>query len=181
MSDALSFFEQRQSCRKFDSQQAVEREKLTTILECARIAPSACNGQPWRFVAVDEPQRLEQLALCMQEGGLNAFANDAGAFIVVIEEKGNISSIVGGAIKNQHFSGLDIGIAVSHIMIAAQMQGLSSCAIGWFNERKIKMLLKIPKTKRIRLIVALGYAQKDDAQRPKLRKPMEEIVSFNKY
>ncbi len=181
MSDLLSLIQHRQSCRNFDSTRLVEKEKLMDILGAAVLSPSACNSQPWRYIAVDEPQRVEQVAQCLQDTGMNKFAGKATAFVVALEGKQNLTARVGESLKNQKYSGIDLGFSVAHLMLAAEDLGLSSCILGWFNERKLKMLLGIPKTRRIRLVVALGYAMADDTQREKQRKDFDEIVSFNKF
>ena len=181
MDTQLGLAQGRQSCRNFDPARPVEREKLTACLEAARLSPSACNSQPWRYIAVDEPERLPQLAACLQETGLNRFTENARAFVVVIEGRQNFTARMGGSLKNQPFSGIDIGLSVAHLILAAADQGLASCVVGWFNERKIKMLLGIPKTRRVRLVVSLGYAAGDDALREKDRKAFDEIVTFNHF
>lgn len=181
MSELLSLIRYRQSCRNFDSTRPVERGKLMTTLEAAMLSPSACNSQPWRYVVVDEPQRVEQLAKCVQDNGMNKFAQDATAFIVAIEGNQNLTAKVGESLKNQKYSGIGLGLSVAHLMLTATDLGLASCILGWFNERKLKMLLGIPKTRRIRLVVALGYAAPDDFLREKQRKKFDEVVSFNKF
>ena len=65
MDTLLGLAQGRQSCRNFDPARPVEREKLTACLEAARLSPAACNSQPWRYIAVDEPERLPQLAACL--------------------------------------------------------------------------------------------------------------------
>ena len=151
------------------------------ILQAAVLSPSACNSQPWRYIAVDEPQRVEQLAQCVQDTGMNKFAANATAFVVALEGKQNLTAKVGESLKNQKYSGVDLGLSVAHLVLTAQDLGLASCILGWFNERKIKMLLGIPKTRRIRLVIALGYAMPNDPLREKQRKKFDEVVSFNKF
>lgn len=181
MDDLLSLIRHRQSCRNFDPARFVEKEKLMDILQAAALSPSACNSQPWRYIAVDEPQRVEQVAQCLQDSGMNKFAGKATAFVVAIEGKQNLTAKVGESLKNQKYSGIDLGLSVAHLVLAAEDLGLSSCILGWFNERKLKMLLGIPKTRRIRLVVALGYAMPEDVLRAKQRKAFDEVVSFNKF
>ena len=101
--------------------------------------------------------------------------------MVVIEGRQNFTARMGGSLTNQPFSGIAIGLSVAHLILAAADQGLASCVVGWFNERKIKMLLGIPKTRRVRLVVSLGYAAGDDALREKDRKAFDEIVTFNHF
>lgn len=181
MGDLLSLIRHRQSCRNFDPARFVEKEKLIDILQAAALSPSACNSQPWRYIAVDEPQRVEQVAQCLQDSGMNKFTGKATAFVVAIEGKQNLTAKVGESLKNQKFSGIDLGLSIGHLVLTAEDLGLSSCILGWFNERKLKMLLGIPKTRRIRLVVALGYAMPDDVLRDKQRKKLDEVISFNKF
>ncbi len=173
--------EKRQSCRAYKDI-PVERAKLTACIEAARLSPSACNSQPWGFVVVDEPETAKKISPILLDDILpvNRFTRNCNAFIIVVEESANLSSKLGGRFKDQDFAQIDIGIAVQTLCLAAAEQGLGSCIMGWFGEKKIKTLLGIPKTKRIRLILAIGYPQTEDV-RPKVRKPMEEIVHFNKW
>ncbi|MEG2174450.1 MAG: nitroreductase family protein [Oscillospiraceae bacterium] len=170
----------RQSCRNFDGR-PVAREKLDQCIEAARLSPSACNSQPWRFVVVDDVQRAKQVAQCLQEGGMNRFTDQCATFVVVIEGSQNLTERMGGAVKDQKFSNIDIGLTTAHLVLSAAEQDLATCIIGWFNERKLKMLLGIPKARRVRLVVAMGYADKTDPLRDKQRKAMAEIVSYNKF
>lgn len=173
-------FTRRQSCRNFQVR-PVERARLTACVEAARLAPSACNSQPWYFVVVDEPARAGQLARCVQDSGMNRFAENCPAFIVVVEAPQNLTARFGGAVKDQKYAGIDLGLATSQLILAAHAQGLGTCILGWFNERKIKILLGIPKVRRVRLVVAVGYAAEDDPSRPKQRKDLADIVCYNRF
>lgn len=166
----------RESCRDFLTT-PVEQEKLIQIIETVRISPSACNSQPWSFIVANKPEVCAKVASCLQEGGMNKFSTDCPAFIVVIEEKANLKSAIGGFVQNQHYAPIDLGLATAHICLAATDLGLSSCIMGWLNESKLKKLLSINQTKRIRLVVGIGYSRTDEI-REKKRKPIEEIVRY---
>jgi nitroreductase len=90
-----------------------------------------------------------------------------------------MSSKVGATIKNKDYSLIDIGIATENICLQANAEGIGSCIIGWFDERQLRKLLEIPKSKRVELIITLGYSLSE--QREKRRKPEGETVSYNKY
>ena len=94
MRDFLSLALQRQSDRAFDSSRPVEKEKLERILEAARMAPSACNAQPWHFIVVDDPELKNQVADATSSKliGINHFTKQAPVHIVVVEESVNLSS-----------------------------------------------------------------------------------------
>ena len=166
----------RESCRAY-APTPVEREKLLRCLEAARLAPSACNSQPWHFTAVTEPSLVKSLAPCTQGGAMNRFTSQAPAFVVVTEEQANLTARLGEKIKDQQYAQVDIGLATAHFCLAATAQGLSTCILGWFDEDKVRELLSIPKAKRVRLILCVGYAQTDEI-RPKKRKALEDIAAF---
>lgn len=179
--DFLQLVQQRQSDRAFDPNRPVEQDKIERIIEAARLAPSACNGQPWRFIVVNNPAIKSEVAKCCVSNVLliNHFTQQAPLHIVVVEEKSNFSSNFGGWMKDKAFPQVDIGIAAAHICLAATAEGLGSCMIGWFNEDKLKEILSIPKSKRILLNIVIGYPIKPT--RDKKRKKSEEICSYNKY
>lgn len=179
--DFLELVNKRQSTRKYDTEREVEPEKIACIIEAARLAPSACNAQPWHFIVVNEPELKNKVADAASARllGMNHFTKQAPVHIVVVEEKVNLSSGVGGFIKDKQFALLDLGIAAAHICLAAQSQGLGSCILGWFNESKMKKLLNIPDSKRVILDIVIGYPAEET--RNKKRKPTDEIVSFNTY
>jgi nitroreductase len=170
----------RQSDRKY-SDKPVEKEKLDRILEAGRMAPSACNAQPWKFIVVTEPKLIGMIAEAASARliGMNSFVAQAPVHIIVVREKPNFSSKVGGTIKNKDYSLIDIGIASENISLQARAEGLGSCIIGWFDEKMLRKLLTIPRSKRVELIITLGYSL--STLREKKRKPAEVTISYNKY
>jgi len=178
--EILSLITSRQSDRKYSDRQ-VEEEKLSRIIEAGRMAPSACNAQPWKFIVVTESELIARVAEAASAKliGMNGFVGQAKAIIVVVREKPNLSSKVGATIKNKDYSLIDLGIATENICIQAKAEGIGSCIIGWFDEGEIRKLLSIPKSKRVELLITLGYSLSE--QREKRRKPEEEVVSYNKY
>jgi nitroreductase len=176
----LNLILRRQSDRSY-SDQPVESEKIERIIEAGRIAPSACNAQPWKFIVVtDNDLRIKiSEAASAKLLGMNTFISQAPLLIVVVREKANLSSRIGSTVKNKDYSLIDIGIASENICMQAAAEGLGSCMIGWFDEAQIKKILGIPASKRVELIITLGYTTKDT--REKRRKPASETVSYNKY
>lgn len=180
-SDFYQIVADRQSCRKYDTTRNVDRDIINRILNAARLAPSACNAQPWHFIVVDEPELKNKVADAASARllGMNHFTKQAPVHIVVVEEKVNFSSGIGGVIKDKHFAFLDIGIAAAHICLAAESEGLGSCILGWFAEEKMKKLLNVQDNKRIVLDIVIGYPAQE--LRSKKRKPTEEVISYNTY
>lgn len=179
--DFYQLVKHRQSTRAFDTTRTVDREIIARILDAGRLAPSACNAQPWHFIVVDEPELKNKVADAASARllGMNHFTKQAPVHIVVVEEKVNLSSGIGGIVKDKHFAFLDIGIATAHICLAAEAEGLGSCILGWFAESKMKKLLNIPDNKRVVLDIIIGYPAQP--LRDKKRKTTEEVISYNTY
>ena len=169
---------ERQSCRRFNPDRPVEKEKLEACLEAARIAPSACNSQPWSFIVVTDPEMAKKTADCLQDMGMNRFTDKCPAFTVIVEEKANLTEIVGSKFKDQDFVGNDLGFTTAYYTLKATELGLSTCIIGWLNEKKLRALLGIPEKKRVRLVIATGYAEDGYPVRDKKRKAYDDIVRF---
>ena len=111
----------------------------------------------------------------------NKFALQAPVIVVVVLEKSKLITQIGGQIKNKEWSLIDIGISAEHFCLQAMELGLGTCILGWFNENRIKELLKIPDTKSISLVITLGYPPKDYPLRKKIRKEFSDISNINKY
>jgi len=183
--DASQFLEilvQRQSVRGY-SDCPVEPEKLARCLEAARMAPSACNAQPWKFIVVNDPQLKNQVAGYTNSGALvpmNHFTRQAPLLVVIVRESPNLTSRIGTVLKDKPYTLMDIGIVALQFCLQATVEGLGSCILGWFNEKKVKELLHIPKSKRAELIITLGYPS-SQTLRPKIRKKLDDICCYNRY
>jgi nitroreductase len=175
-------FKLRQSVRKYQ-EKPVEREKLEKLIESVRLAPSASKSQPWILILVDEPELKNKVANATFRKlvAFNKFTLQAPVLAVLVIEKPRLITQIGGSVKNREFPLIDIGIAAEHFCLQAAEIGLGTCMMGWFNEKKIKQLLNIPRKKRIGLVISLGYAPEDYKLREKIRKPVNEMCSFNSY
>lgn len=168
----------RQSDRKYSSKK-VEEEKILSCLEAGRLSPSACNSQPWSFVVIDQEPVLQQAQKRIATMGMNRFVKQVPVLIAIVLEKLNFTASIGSVIKDKEYPLLDIGIATNNICMQATELGLGSCILGWFDEKGLKQLLDVPESKRIPLVIALGYPT--TVTRNKIRKPMKEIIYFNSY
>jgi len=171
----------RESTRKY-SDKPIEPEKIKLIMEACRVAPSACNSQPWRFVIATDPAVKDALARASYSSVLrfNKFAIQAPVIAAIIAEKPNWLSRVGGNVKEKDFYLMDIGIVAEHFCLQAADLGLGSCMLGWFDEPEARKILKVPENKRILLLITLGYPAKDKI-RKKIRKQPDQLYSFNSY
>lgn len=173
--DFLKIAQTRQSCRSYDETREVEREKLDAVLEAARLAPSACNSQPYHFT-VCTGETAKAAAQAVMGMGMNKFAAKAPVMIVVSEDAYNKTAAMGARVKGNDYRSLDIGIAVAHLAAEATAQGLGTCILGWLDDAKLRKLCQLEQP--VRLVIALGYPAADDKPREKKRKTMEQLVSW---
>ena len=172
---------ERESVRKY-TDRPVEKEKIERIMESCRMAPSACNSQPWRFVVVTDPELKNQVARATTGPAtpINRFAPQAPVIVALVAEPPNWLSKIGSSIKDKDYYLMDIGIVADHFCLQAADLGLGSCMIGWFDEKKVRELLHIPKKRRIPLLITLGYPAKE-TPRKKIRKTPEKLYRYNRY
>ena len=174
----MSFMEianARQSCRAYDETRPVEDEKLTAILEAAQLAPSACNGQPYHFTVCKGEAAQEVARACMGMG-MNKFAAQAPICIVISEMPYVKSAAVGAKVKKNDYRSIDIGITTAYLTAEATAQGLSTCILGWLDNEKICKICNLEHPAR--LVITLGYAKEDDKLRPKKRRELSELVTY---
>ncbi len=155
--DYLEIARTRQSCRSYDAARPVEEEKLLACLEAARLAPSACNAQPYHITVA-------------------GFTREVPVFLVISEAAYNRTASVGSKVKQQDYRSVDIGIAAAYLTAEAQSQGLSTCILGWFDSKKLRQLLDLKGEPR--LVIALGYARTGDPLRSKKRKSLDNLVTW---
>ena len=164
----------RQSCRSYDETREVEEEKLTAILEAARLAPSACNSQPYHFT-VCRGESAKAVAAATQGMGMNKSSSQAPVLIVISEADYNKTAALGAKVKGNDYRSIDIGITTAYLTAEATAQGLSTCILGWLDDSKIRKVCDIDHP--VRLVITLGYA-KDDPLRNKKRKELSQLVSY---
>ncbi|OGS26674.1 MAG: hypothetical protein A2297_04135 [Elusimicrobia bacterium RIFOXYB2_FULL_48_7] len=177
MTDFLELAAKRFSARNY-LDKPVEKEKLGLCLEAARLAPSACNSQPWEFIVVNNPELKNRLAAVIFSGiyQTNRFAAKAPVLVLVASDKGSIISKTGAFIRDTKFYLVDIGIAAEHFILQAAELGLGTCWLGWFNEQAAKKILGIPKNKRVDIVISVGYTDKIPPE--KTRKSIQEMSKF---
>jgi len=177
--ELMDIIRTRKSVRKY-LDKPIEREKIIKCIEAARLAPSAENVQPWRFIVLDDPEIKNHF--CMEAcSGIyrpSLFIKNAPVVIVILAKLDIIANRIGRAVQGTQYYLLDIGIAGEHLVLQAQELGIGTCWIGWFNERKAKKALNIPSKYRVVALIAMGYPDKGATKnRPDL--PFEKICFFN--
>ncbi|UCF16370.1 MAG: nitroreductase family protein [Phycisphaerales bacterium] len=159
----------RYSCRAYQ-QKSIELEKLNTILEAARLAPSARNLQDWRFVVVTERQTRRQVAEATNRPDVFA---EAGAIIAACSNSDHVMRC------GQAVGPIDVAIALEHICLQATELGLGTCWIGSFDPIKVRHVLGIPDDIAVIELMTVGYPA--DSKPEPQREPIEKIVSFEKW
>jgi nitroreductase len=172
----------RQSVRSY-ADRPVEKEMRDMLVEAVRLAPSASNAQPWKLIMVDDPELRGEIARATFSPAIsfNRFVPQAPLIAVLTIERTRTITQIGGWLKEREFPLIDIGIAAEHLCLQAADLGLGTCMIGWFNEKKIKKLLAIPRGIRIGLLVTIGYPSEDYPIRPKVRKDVDGMAGYNRY
>ena len=163
--DVFEAIKTRRSIRKFRPK-PVPDEKLKTILEAGRLAPSAGNRQPWFFVVVKDLENKKALA---EAAGYQMFIADAGAIVVAL----------GDPEVSPRWFRQDPMIAIEHMVLTATSLGYGTCWIGAFDEEEVKRLLKIPEELKVIVLLPIGFP--DEAPAPRPRKPLKKIVFLEKY
>ncbi|MBN1788456.1 MAG: nitroreductase family protein [Sedimentisphaerales bacterium] len=177
----LDLVNKRYSIRNY-KETPVPREKIDRCIEAARLAPSACNSQPWKFVIVDDAELIKDAATAAFTGILdfNHFVFKAPVLVLIVSERQKISAKFGSIVKKKNFSLMDIGIAAEHFCLQAAEEDLGTCMLGWFNEKKVKKVLSIPALKRVELMISIGFSA-DEKVPDRNRKTINQMSSYNKY
>ena len=178
----LDIIRHRRSIRRYVDK-PVARDRILLCLEAARLAPSTCNSQPWKFVVIDDEQLRNRLCNAAFSGiySVFAFAKKAPVIVAVVSEKSKFLAKVGSQLRGTNFYLIDIGIAAEHFVLQAEELGLGTCWLGWFNEKAVKSILNVPKDRRIDILIAVGYYDMEEISKPHKREPMENIAAFNSY
>ncbi len=167
----------RTSCRAY-LDRPVSLESINYCLEAARLAPSACNKQPWRFIMVTDKHLRDRL--CSEDllpGIPMPWLKAAPVIAVLCARKGIITHRLAPLLSGVDYATLDCGIAGEHFVLAAERQGLGTCWIGWFKPKAVKKLLALPRDFHPVALISLGYpAQQRD---PSPRLEMKEMAGFN--
>jgi nitroreductase len=167
--DVFEAITRRYSCRSFKPE-PIESEKLSKILEAARLAPSARNLQDWRFVVVTDAEIKKQLSAAANNQKPLA---QAGAVIVACSNSDHVMRC------GQPIAPIDVAIALEHIALEATELGLATCWIGSFYPDKVKPILGIPEDIQIIELMTIGHAA--DTQPAQNRNPLDKIVSYEKW
>jgi nitroreductase len=162
----------RESVRNYNPNQPVPRKILDRILNAGRLAPSACNNQPWKFIVISSAESLEKIRACYNRD----WFKEAPNFIVVTGLR-NLA-------WNRSYDGYnsietDVAIAMTHIILAAENEGVGTCWVAAYNPALLKEALNIKDDRQVFGIIPLGYPKQGYIKSlNKKRKPLEDIVEY---
>ncbi len=177
---AMEAIARRVSCRAYRPE-LVSETALVSILEAARLAPSACNQQPWRFAVVRDAAARRRI---VTEGfllGLKmTWALDAPVHVVLGMERSWMTHRLAASVSGVDYPWLDLGIAGEHLVLAATELGLGTCWIGWINSHKVADIVGWPRSVTPVAVITVGYPQDHGATAPPAarRKPLSELVRW---
>ncbi len=172
LDDILRF---RRSVRAYDPT-PVGPEQIRSLLEAARLAPSACNSQTWRFVVVSQPAAISRICReAMRPVIPNRWLSQAPLLIVGCAKRDIVANRIGSRITGTEYYQIDMGIAMEHMVLKATEMGLGTCWIGWFREDRIRQILVIPGRIKVCALLAVGYP-KNEPQKRRSRKPLERLA-----
>lgn len=159
----LDTIKSRRSVRAYTNK-CIPKNQLETLLEAARLAPSARNLQAWKFIVVDDEGVKKQLVpACNNQPSV-----------------GSASHVIAGiGDPSLKWHQVDLAIALEHIVLEAAELGLGTCWIGAFSEEEVKKVLKVPESQKVVALLTVGYPAEAPAARP--RKALEEIVTYNEF
>lgn len=180
MRNIAEIIKKRYSVRKYLAK-PVEKNKIIKCIEAARLAPSAENIQPWRFLVINKPEKLIQLKKAAFSGiySFTKWANSAPVIIVILAKPNFLTNKIGAQIQDIEYYLIDIGISVEHLILQASELKLGTCWIGWYNKKAVAKVLKIPKKYKLICLLTLGYFEYNNKLNRKIRKPIDKIVFFN--
>jgi nitroreductase len=179
-SPLMDVIRRRVSCRSF-SAEPVSDQELNSVIEAARLAPSANNEQPWRFIAVRESAIRDSIAQRVLGAPVpNTFLANAPCILVLCSARPLLSATnIGGRLRDVPYDGLDLGIAGEHLCLRATELGLGTVWIGWFRKDILAKLLHIPRRVYILALIGLGHIAEQGKGRS--RKNLEEILYLERW
>lgn len=179
----LRLMRRRRSCRRYDAEKTVDRSLLETCVEAARLAPSACNAQPWHFIVVDDPALVATLRQDAKMPGIpHPWWEQVPVFVVLCARLSLVTHRVAPMISGIPYYLIDVGIAGEHFVLAATTLGLGTCWIGWFKAKAVRKILHLPRDLKIVSLLTVGWPAEtgpDENDKEPSRKAMDEILSWN--
>ncbi|MEE4310527.1 MAG: nitroreductase family protein [candidate division KSB1 bacterium] len=176
-----SIVNNRRSVRKYQAKK-VDRDVITQCVEAARMAPSAENVQPWRFIVIDDEDVKHEFCKSAFSGiySYMKWAEKAPVIVVLVAKLDVLANRIGKQIQGTNYYLLDMGISGEHFVLKAHELGIGTCWIGWFHAKKTRKFFKLPPGHKAVSLISMGYPEKPVTRERELRQ-LNEILYFNKY
>jgi nitroreductase len=162
----------RESIRNYDPDKPVSDKVLERILDAGRMAPSACNYQPWEFLLIRSAEMLEKVRACYHR----EWYKDAPQILVVLglRDKAWVRGFDGyNSIET------DLAIVMTHLILAAENEGVGTCWIEAYDPAILRKALELTENQVVFGITPLGYPREGFVKKGnKQRKRLEEIVKY---
>ena len=178
----IEAIQHRRSVRNFQ-EKSIEDEKLNEILEAARLAPSGNNRQPWFFIVIKDGLIKNEVAVATNN---QAWIASAPVVIVAVADLCARSQDYAGLYVDEETNSFDVKrivrdttIAVTHILLEVDNQGLGACWCGAFTQETIRPVLNIPDDKFVLAVIPVGYPAEEPKARP--RKILEEVIRHERW
>jgi len=178
--ELMDIIKARKSVRKY-RQEPIPREDIIKCIEAARLAPSAENVQPWRFIVIDDPEVKKEFVkeTCSGIYKPSSFIKNAAAIIVIVAKLDLVANFLGKGIQGTSYYLIDIGITGEHLVLRAQELGIGTCWIGWFNSKKAKNFFKLSPRHKVVSLISMGYPA-PGGTKSKRDLDLDDILFFNK-
>ncbi len=170
--DVGEAIESRRSIRKY-LDKPISDELITSVIDSARLAPSGCNSQSFRYLVVNDSKLKQKL----KDNDLirDTWVYEAPVILVCCADPEAFPEPVEGwDDSNESRANRDLSISSAYLVLRAHELGLGTCYCGWIKHEKIKEVLGLPKHYVVPYVIALGYAADTPAAPPK--RPIEDIV-----
>ncbi len=168
--DFYEVIQGRESIRNYDPARPVEPAVLNRILDAGRLAPSACNLQPWHFLLISSPAMLAKVRKCYSR----PWFQEAPHILIVVGDR--TAAWVRGY-DGYNSLETDLTIAMDHMILAAENEGVGSCWIAAFNPEILRQALELQENERVFAITPLGNPKAGFVKKGKKnRKPFAEVV-----
>lgn len=168
----LKVIKERRSVRRYRGD-PIPEDVLLRVLEAARYSPSGKNLQPWKFILVSDKAKKRKLANASVG---QSFIAQAPIVVVACGFPDHCYSRMGNYMKSWP---VDVAIAMEHLILQAQEEGLGTCWIGAFEEREVKSILNVPPSVKVLALTPLGYP--DEVPVSRGRKSLNQIISYDSY
>jgi nitroreductase len=165
---------ERRSVRAYTDEE-LSREDIETLIEAACLAPSAGNLQPWEFIAVTDPEIKMRLA----EAALGQYFIAQAPVVIVVCAVPSRSAMRYGRRGSELYCLQDTAAAVQNILLTAVANGLGTCWVGAFNERRVAEVVKVPRGVRPIALIPVGHPAERPPKRPRRR--LSEVLHWERW